>query len=651
MRLPPRLIAPVAFGAAALLALSTAWGLTQVVETRGISAVEAELARAGIDWVEVDADGLQVHLAGTAPNEAARFRALNAAGRAVQAARVQDGLEVRPTSAAAAPDFVVEMLRNDNEIQLIGLVPEIGPDAPPDVMDAEAIAAAAQVSPAARVADMLESAAYPAPATWDAAIRFGLSALAELPRAKVSVSAGRVAVTAIADTAEEQRRIEGDLNRSAPAGVNLVLAISAPRPVIAPFTLRFLIDGSGVRFDACSADTDEARDRIIAAANAAGLEGKAVCTLGLGSPSPRWAEAVTAGIAAVQALEGGSVTFSDGDVTLVAAEGTPQATFDRTVGALQRALPPAFSLDATLPLAAETQEGPVEFTAALSPEGRVELRGRLYDALQRDAVDAFARATFGAADVDSATRVDAGVPQGWPIRVMAGIEALSLIAHGSVTVTPDAVTLSGVTGSQSAQARITQLLSGKLGQGQTFTVNVRYDEELDPLAALPTPEECLADMDAVVARQKITFTPGSAEIAAAAQSALGALADVLTDCPDLPVEIGGHTDSQGSEGGNQALSQARAEAVLIALQGRGVDTGAMTAKGYGEAQPIADNATDTGREANRRIEFTLPGRPVTQAAAAPAVFDPAAPSVAPTEMTQRPERRPERPAERLPQDD
>jgi OOP family OmpA-OmpF porin len=162
------------------------------------------------------------------------------------------------------------------------------------------------------------------------------------------------------------------------------------------------------------------------------------------------------------------------------------------------------------------------------------------------------------------------------------------------------VTLSGVTGSQSAQARITQLLSGKLGQGQTFTVNVRYDEELDPLAALPTPEECLADMDAVVARQKITFTPGSAEIAAAAQSALGALADVLADCPDLPVEIGGHTDSQGSEGGNQALSQARAEAVLIALQGRGVDTGAMTAKGYGEAQPIADNATDTGREANRR---------------------------------------------------
>lgn len=641
MFLPPRLIAPLAFGAAALLALSTAWGLTLAVETRGISAVQAELARAGIDWVEVRADGLQIHLAGTAPNEAARFRALNAAGRAVQAARVQDGLEVRPAGAFAAPEFVVEMLRNDDEIQLIGLVPEVAPDAPADVMGVDAIAAAAQVSSAARVADMLESAAYPAPETWDAAIRFGLSALAELPRSKVSVSADRVAVTAITDSAEEQARVESALNRAAPAGVTLVLDISAPRPVIAPFTLRFLIDDAGVRFDACSADTAEARDRIIAAATAAGMQGKAICTLGLGSPSPRWAEAVTAAIGAVPGLGGGSVTFSDGDITLVAAEGTPQADFDRAVGALQRTLPPAFSLDATLPLAAESQEGPAEFVARLSPEGKVELRGRLYDALQRDAVDAFAKATFGAGDVDTATRIDAGVPQGWPIRVMAGIEALSLIAHGSVTVTPDAVTLSGVTGSQTAQARITQLLSGKLGQGQTFTVDVRYDEELDPLAALPTPEECKAEMDAVLARQKITFTPGSAEIAAAAQSVLGALADVLSDCPSLAVEIGGHTDSQGSEGGNQALSQARAEAVLIALQGRGVDTGAMTARGYGETRPIADNATDAGREANRRIEFTLHGRPVTQTAAAPAALDPEGPSVAPTEPTQRPERRPQ----------
>jgi OOP family OmpA-OmpF porin len=136
---------------------------------------------------------------------------------------------------------------------------------------------------------------------------------------------------------------------------------------------------------------------------------------------------------------------------------------------------------------------------------------------------------------------------------------------------------------------------------------VRYNEALDPIASLPTPEECAADVNAVIARTKITFTPASAEIAAAARPVLDELAGILTACPPMQLEIGGHTDSQGSEGGNQALSQARAEAVLLALQGRRVDISGMTAVGYGEATPIADNETEEGREANRRIEFVLQG--------------------------------------------
>ena len=71
------------------------------------------------------------------------------------------------------------------------------------------------------------------------------------------------------------------------------------------------------------------------------------------------------------------------------------------------------------------------------------------------------------------------------------------------------------------------------------------------------------------------------------------------------MELAGHTDSQGSEDGNQVLSQARAEAVLSALRERRILTENLVAKGYGESQPIADNGTEEGREANRRIEFVL----------------------------------------------
>ena len=71
------------------------------------------------------------------------------------------------------------------------------------------------------------------------------------------------------------------------------------------------------------------------------------------------------------------------------------------------------------------------------------------------------------------------------------------------------------------------------------------------------------------------------------------------------MEIGGHTDSQGGEELNLGLSQSRAEAVLDALLARSVPTSALTARGYGESSPIASNESDAGREANRRIEFTL----------------------------------------------
>jgi len=83
------------------------------------------------------------------------------------------------------------------------------------------------------------------------------------------------------------------------------------------------------------------------------------------------------------------------------------------------------------------------------------------------------------------------------------------------------------------------------------------------------------------------------------------IADVLKRCGDLPLEIQGYTDSQGREEMNLALSQSRAESVLNELRARRVPTSSYAATGYGEEAPVADNDTEAGREANRRIEFRL----------------------------------------------
>ncbi|WYK03405.1 OmpA family protein [Cereibacter sphaeroides f. sp. denitrificans] len=650
MRLKPSLLASAAFlTAAALAVVGASWAAT-VIENRSVEAVQSRLTAAGLTFVEVHADGLQVWLRGTAPNEATRFRAVNLAGGAVDATRLRDALEVTPVREIEAPRFSVEMLRNDDGVSLIGLLPEAGGTE-------DLVNAARGLGTGLQVADMLETADFPTPEGWSPALAFGLEALRLLPQSKISVDADRVSITAISNSEDEKRKLEGQLLRLAPEGLELVMNISAPRPVLTPFTLRFVMDEEGARFDACSADTTRARDRILAAGTAAGVTDETTCTIGLGVPSPRWAEAAEAGVRTVAELGAGSVTFSDADVTLEGKPGTPRAQFDRAVGALEAALPKVFSLEATLPPAPQAvAEGPAEFRASLSDQGRVELSGRVTDELTRKAVDSFARAQFGASKVRSATRLDGELPEGWPTRVLAGLESLAQLHSGELLVRADTVEVTGVTGSKQASGRISQVLSARLGQGRSFKVDIVYDKKFDPEAALPTPQECMSRIRRVLAGQKITFEPGSAEIDRSARGTLDGLAEVFKVCKAMPLEISGHTDSQGSEGGNKALSQARAEAVLLALQGRRVDVGRMKAVGYGEERPIADNGNEEGREANRRIEFTLlgeDGNPVDDAA--PVVEETAEattadgteaaadgePSAAPAEMTLRPKRRPE----------
>lgn len=606
-RLSSNTLALLAFLLAAGFLAGVAYAAALVIEYRTEKVVSGRFSEANIDWATAHADGLQLILTGTAPNEAARFRAVNMVGSLIDSARIRDELDVTPASAVQAPDFSVQMLRTEDGIQLIGLMPASPGEGA--LTKTALAAAAADITPDTEVLNFLETANYPAPATWGPALDFGLAALERLERSKVSVGEAEVDVTGISDSEDQKRALEAELRGLAPAGVRVSLNISAPRPVITPFTLRFVADAEGRRFDSCSADTEKARDLILAAGSKAGATDATECTIGLGTPTPRWAKAVKLGIAAVAELGAATITFSDADVTLLADSTVTQAAFDKVVGELETSLPDVFSLTSTLEKAASSPTGPAEFTATLSEDGKVELRGRLTDAMQRSAVDAFARAAFAGADVVTATRVDDTLPEGWVVRVLAGIEALAEVQSGSLLVRADTVEVTGVTGSMETRRKITQILSDKLGQGQTFKVKVRYVEALDPVASLPTPEECAANVNSVIAKTKITFTPASAELAATARPVLDTLAAILTNCPPMAMEIGGHTDSQGSEDGNKALSQARAEAVLLGLQGRRVDTSGMTAVGYGESVPIADNETEEGREANRRIEFVLLGPP------------------------------------------
>ncbi|MBF9030692.1 OmpA family protein [Rhodobacterales bacterium HKCCE3408] len=589
-----------AFVTAAVLAFGVATLAATQIEDRSVEAVDFALREQGLDWVTVTADGLQVRLDGTAPDEATRFRVVSLAGSIVDADRVIDRLDVTDPDSFVPPEYALEMLRNEDGISLIGLVPE----SPGSGAIVEAMP---DLSGGAEVVDMIETAAYAEPETWADAVEFGLLALRTLPRSKVSVTAASVLVEAVSDSPEERADFVATLEAQAPDGIEVVLDISAPRPVITPFTLRFVRTGDTARFEACSADTQRTADRILAAAREAGLSGRGSCEIGLGMPSPRWAEAVQLALEAVSELGTATVTFSDADITLIAAEGYNRDDFDRIAGQLDAALPEVFSLHAVLPEASENNEpaGPPNVTATLSEDGTLDLRGRLPDERIEAAVLSFARARFGNENVRPATRRVEDLPTGWPVRVLAGLDALSRLNSGSVRIEPDIVTVSGQTGSLSAVSDISRLLSQQLGDSANFEIDVDYVEALDPAAAIPEPEECVERINAILDETKITFDPGSVEINEEAGAVLDRIAEVLPDCRHAAMEIGGHTDSQGRESMNLRLSQSRADAVLNGLMARNILIGNLTARGYGESQPIADNDTEDGRETNRRIEFRL----------------------------------------------
>ncbi|RRH78562.1 OmpA family protein [Falsigemmobacter faecalis] len=588
-------LAAFLFAAAFSLVMATFVG--GALESRSERHSLRALNAAGFDWVEVSADGLLVTLTGTAPTEAIRFRAAKVVADTVGASRVIDQIEVTPARALTAPHFSLELLRNDDGVSIIGLVPT--------AWEGEAFVTAADSLSEQDLTNMIETADFPPPEGWDPAIAFGFEALKTLPRSKISISATQVKITAIADSPDQKAGFERALNRVRPRGLNVVTEISAPRPVITPFTLRFVIEDGKARFDACAADTERARARILTAARQAGAEDNPSCVIGLGTPSPSWADAAVQSIGALAKLGAGSVTISDVDLTLIADSTVLQSEFDRVVGELTTALPDVFSLKATLTPREQASTGPAQFTGILAADGKLQLRGRLADDRMKTVVEAYARARFGAENVYIATRQEDTLPQGWGLRVLAGLAALSELNSGGLLVEPDLVAVKGETGSQGARAEISRLLSNRLGQGAEFRVDVTYNERLDPTRGLPSAHDCLKFAENILGARQIKFAPGSKQLEGDSLKIVEDMAAALKDCREVQLEIGGHTDSQGRAESNLALSQERADAVLEKLAELGTDVSEMSARGYGASQPLADNGTEAGRDANRRIAVKL----------------------------------------------
>ncbi|MBL4653042.1 MAG: PD40 domain-containing protein [Flavobacteriales bacterium] len=144
---------------------------------------------------------------------------------------------------------------------------------------------------------------------------------------------------------------------------------------------------------------------------------------------------------------------------------------------------------------------------------------------------------------------------------------------------------------------------GYLFYSETFSMTSQ-GSSTDPFV-LDVPLQPITKEGGTVVLKNVFFNTSKYDLLPKSQAELNKLSDFLIKNSTMKIELGGHTDNQGSKETNQILSENRAKSVLDYLVSKGIEASRLTYKGYGDAMPIATNETPEGRQQNRRTEFKI----------------------------------------------
>ncbi|MGB4673291.1 MAG: OmpA family protein [Azovibrio sp.] len=152
---------------------------------------------------------------------------------------------------------------------------------------------------------------------------------------------------------------------------------------------------------------------------------------------------------------------------------------------------------------------------------------------------------------------------------------------------------------QEAKGANERLARSQAGKRQSDARVEELEMQLRELNARQTPRGL------VVTLGDVLFDSGHAQLLPGSVGNLSSLAEVFKRHPQLVAAIEGHADNSGDAGSNVLLSRQRAEAVKVALVSLGVEPSRLQIQAYGEKNPVASNATEAGRQLNRRVEIVF----------------------------------------------
>ena len=150
-----------------------------------------------------------------------------------------------------------------------------------------------------------------------------------------------------------------------------------------------------------------------------------------------------------------------------------------------------------------------------------------------------------------------------------------------------------------AEQKVAELATATANAERDRALIAKQESELNALNAKKT------ERGMVITLNDVLFSSNKTKLEAGGMRSLHKLADFLKQYPERKVLVEGHTDSTGSDGRNQELSERRANAVKTALEDMGIGSERISTRGYGKSFPVASNSTAASRQLNRRVEIIL----------------------------------------------
>ena len=191
--------------------------------------------------------------------------------------------------------------------------------------------------------------------------------------------------------------------------------------------------------------------------------------------------------------------------------------------------------------------------------------------------------------------------------ILTGCKNLSKTQKGAGVGTAAGGAIGAVIGRAAGNTAMGAIIGAAVGGVTGAVIGRKMDKQAEEMKkSLPNAKvERIGEGIVVEFESKVLFAIDQSTLTNSAKRNLDDLTTILNKYPDTNIEVQGHTDNTGTDSHNQELSERRAAEVASYLRNRGVNSGRITTKGFGEGAPGYTNDTEEGRTMNRRVDFLI----------------------------------------------